>query len=1303
MRRNRFILLLATASVLSGPEAYAAIEGSLDPESVVEQWSDSSLYPKVIDINFSDSFWPDTWSKETGRDCPEWTDGGYVNAILNVSANSGDDVVLYPVQFHNCTFATKDSYKGFAGATAAFSRQYYLGESPSGNSPAYYNNWTVPGHTRYLEDNIRYDESGRPVYGEAGFVQMCRNAAITSDGKTTSLHGWMEIDHIPYVERVQWSWSSTSWGRGIKCDVKIGDGDWMPLVWMGSEKQKQGWTSFSDQGYFMENVIDAEDVSLRWRVWDGENLSAPVQGDGNGGTVFTQAIDPFAQMQAPRVHKIQIFGREITDADALYARENPVGDVGELSDLSGFGGGQGQTVPAPDAEAPVMLLTVAQDGSGDYSTVQGAIDAVAYGSRGIIFIKHGIYEENIYAGRKGEENKYISLIGESRDNTILTSSVGRGGSSDVTYLDCTALNVFSPRFYAENLTIRNTSGTGGQAEALYTAGDAHLFRNCTISGNQDTYKANVGARGYFTGCLIEGNVDFIYDGGLEWFEDCELRCLKGNNGGYVTAPGTATLSMSRALYPQLSGQSFHAGLFFNRCRVTAGEGVSRNTFTLGRPWQENSGSMFMNCVLGDHISSAGWTAWSGNEQSASFYEYCNVKADGSAVPTSGRAKFSCQATEAEVEAYMNPQFLFAQASKVPFDFNAIATPPAAPRDFTVADTFISWEDASDAAGYIVLMDGVPVAFTESPVIRDPEDGAVYSVRSVSRYGVASDAVVAAESARILAFPTAEGFGKYTTGGRGGKVVKVTSLADDGSEGTLRWAFAQYPGHPLTIMFDVSGEIALASELRVQRSDWTLAGQSAPGDGIVITHNKVNFGGSQNFIVRNMRFRIGQKSLAGVVLAENACAAENCSNFIFDHCSFGWSVEENMNTADSHFLTVQYCMVHEGLYNAGHTKGARGYGCQWGGSPATYHHNLLAHNKSRSCRFNGARGEDHVVFMEYVNNVNYNYGDKGGCYGGENTAPISSYNGLNSAHECNFMNNYYKMGPASNATVVVYVNSSYAREGATSWAPAQWYVNGNVAHGRNRYTQDNWSAMTAETYKLTEIRASERIVPERAYYKYTLAGAVGNYLPERYMLDDFESGEDAFNTVVDRAGTVNRDKVETRVAEDARQGKATYGGSGAGKTSGIIDTENDAEGFFAYSGDYSVASDTDGDGMPDDWERTMGLDPEVPDQNRTNSDGYTALEVYLNSLMGEDMDSDFSSESMILIEPVAVVYDNATDILTVGEGAVGGRIAVYGTDGSLQASATIPACDMTMQSLPHGVLLVVVEAPGHTPRTLKIVR
>ena len=151
----------------------AKIEGSLDPESVVAQWSNASTFPKVIDINFSDLIWPgQTWTGTTGKDCPEYADSAYVNTIVHVPVNGGTDIT-YPVLFHNCTFANKESYKGYAGATSAFCRQYYLGEAPTGNSDATYNNWTVPGHTNYIEDNIERDADGDPIYGEAGFVQFC--------------------------------------------------------------------------------------------------------------------------------------------------------------------------------------------------------------------------------------------------------------------------------------------------------------------------------------------------------------------------------------------------------------------------------------------------------------------------------------------------------------------------------------------------------------------------------------------------------------------------------------------------------------------------------------------------------------------------------------------------------------------------------------------------------------------------------------------------------------------------------------------------------------------------------------------------------------------------------------------------------------------------------------------------------------------------------------------------------------------------------------------------------------------------
>ncbi|MDE6334274.1 MAG: hypothetical protein K2L77_06465, partial [Muribaculaceae bacterium] len=203
------ILALGAAALLSAPGMSAQ---STDPASVVEKWSDVTASTRIIDINFTDTSWPASFQGKTGRDCPDYSAGGYVNAIIDVPAATADGTTGYPVLFHNCTFATKAVNGGLAAATAAFSRQYYVGEKATS-----YNDWKQPGHTTYLEDNITYGDKGKPNYGEAGFVQMCRDAAIEVDGKKVSMHGWMEIDHIPYVERIQWSWSSTSWGRGIKC------------------------------------------------------------------------------------------------------------------------------------------------------------------------------------------------------------------------------------------------------------------------------------------------------------------------------------------------------------------------------------------------------------------------------------------------------------------------------------------------------------------------------------------------------------------------------------------------------------------------------------------------------------------------------------------------------------------------------------------------------------------------------------------------------------------------------------------------------------------------------------------------------------------------------------------------------------------------------------------------------------------------------------------------------------------------------------------------------------------------------
>ena len=528
---------------------------------------------------------------------------------------------------------------------------------------------------------------------------------------------------------------------------------------------------------------------------------------------------------------------------------------------------------------------------------------------------------------------------------------------------------------------------------------------------------------------------------------------------------------------------------------------------------------------------------------------------------------------------------------------------------------------------------------------------------------------------IVAFPGAEGFGKYTSGGRGGKVVYVTTLADDANGetvGSLRWAIKQYPGEPLTVCFAVTGEIRLVDRLYFdRRENFTLAGQTAPGAGIVITRNKVEFGNSKNFIVRNLRFRIGRYDVNGNKLEKNAVGAENCENYIFDHCEFGWSMEENFNTNDSHFFTVQYSIVHEGLYNAGHKKGVRGYGCQWGGSPASYHHNLLVNNNARSCRFNGAQNQDFVVYLDYINNVQYNFeGGSTGCYGGENTAKLDSgeYNGLNSAHECNFIHNYYKVGPNTSGKKY-FVSVEKARSGATSWGPSQWYMNGNMFEGADAATTDNWSAVNVKSYTQEDVRVDTLIRPQTPWWRWTEDSIYGRYDFDKYAyaVEAYETAEQAYATVMDTVGCFPRDHVGLRLISDTRAGTHTYVGS-KGKKKGIIDSEEDAEGFYAYI-EVAPLTDTDLDGMPDVWEIANGCDPNTPDNNVRHASGYTMLEMYLDYAMThkapmddgytpseEGVDSvEFKVESNKILRDGQILIQRGAKIYTITGVVVSGLV------------------------------------------------
>lgn len=377
----------------------------------------------------------------------------------------------------------------------------------------------------------------------------------------------------------------------------------------------------------------------------------------------------------------------------------------------------------------------------------------------------------------------------------------------------------------------------------------------------------------------------------------------------------------------------------------------------------------------------------------------------------------------------------------------------------------------------------------------------------------------------LAFVGAEGCGKYAAGGRGGREYVVTSLEDDGSEGTLRYA-VEAEG-PRVVTFAVEGDIRLKAPLNIENPYISILGQTAPGQGITLREHNV-FITADHTIIRYMRFRLG--AVSGV--EADALGAKRCSNIIIDHCSMSWATDENASFYNINDATVQWCIISEALNASVHHKGQHGYGGIWGGRNVTFHHNLFAHNKSRNPRFDHPRiysGQELLTgrgTVDFKNNVVYNWNIKA-IYGGEEGW-------------FNLEDNYFRPGPATRSLDGEWLDISTSE--TTSMIPGSFYIDGNI-YDVSAVRKGGLDGKRPDCEKI----ASWKDVYEMKSVEEPFAIK---------MELDAEDAEDAYRSVLKGAGASRkRDAVDKRIVKEVRRGRAAFSGSVTGLP-GIIDSEDD---------------------------------------------------------------------------------------------------------------------------------------------------
>jgi hypothetical protein len=441
--------------------------------------------------------------------------------------------------------------------------------------------------------------------------------------------------------------------------------------------------------------------------------------------------------------------------------------------------------------------------------------------------------------------------------------------------------------------------------------------------------------------------------------------------------------------------------------------------------------------------------------------------------------------------------------------------------------------------------------------------------------------------RHLAFPGAEGYGRFAIGGRGGRLIEVTNL-DDSGPGSLREAVES--DGPRTIVFRIGGAIWLKSKLVVRNPYLTIAGQTAPGDGIAIYGYTVGCYATHDVILRYLRIRVGDKS--GETMDGSGMGA-GCDNCIMDHCSISWSIDEGFSSRGGKNFTLQRTIVAEALNMSVHshyvgTGKGHSFAGSISGNIGSFHHNLVANCAGRNWSLAGGfdNGAHYAGRLDIRNNVVYNWSHR------TNDGGVKALN---------LVANYYIPGPASRVFYLLQPDFGTPKD------PQQYYLAGNMMEGKPQYDANNWEhgGVDLQQKSVDEIKLSVEKVLKLIWLEKAFCDP---YVATQPARDAYE------NVMVDVGANFPKyDSVDTRVIRDVRKRNVSVHGSKTGLP-GIIDSQNDVGGYPEMKG--GVAStDSDHDGIPDDWESAHALDPKNPldAQKLSGQRGYTNLEEYLNSI------------------------------------------------------------------------------------------